>query len=63
MFRSRCIRALVCAALVCASSSARSGEETVLSPTRLETPVDQVGSSVTVITAEEIERKQYRFVL
>lgn len=34
----------------------------VISATRLPTPVSQVGSSVTVITADEIERKQQRLL-
>src|SRR5712692_3136716 len=35
-------------------------QEIVVSATRLETPINQVGSSVTVITDEEIERNQRR---
>ena len=38
-------------------------EEVVITATRIETTSSKVGSSVTVITAEEMERKQYRFVL
>lgn len=33
--------------------------ETVVTATRIETPIDKVGATVTVITAEEIRRKQY----
>ena len=36
--------------------------ETVVTATRVETPIEQVGSAVTVITAEELERRQVRFV-
>ncbi len=35
-------------------------EEIVVSATRIETPIDQIGSSVTVITAEDIEQRQQR---
>lgn len=35
----------------------------VVTATRIETPIKLVGSSVTVISGEELERKQYRFVL
>ena len=32
-----------------------------MTATRLQTPSDQIGSTVTVITAEELDRHQYRF--
>jgi vitamin B12 transporter len=35
-------------------------EEIVVSATRIETPINQVGSSVTVVTDEDIERNQQR---
>jgi vitamin B12 transporter len=35
-------------------------EGIVVSATRIETPIDEIGSSVTLISAEEIERKQER---
>ena len=35
-------------------------EEVVVTATRIATPLSQVGSSVTVITADEIRRRQYR---
>lgn len=35
-------------------------EEIVVSATRIETPIDEIGSSVTVITDEEIARNQQR---
>ncbi len=38
-------------------------EPIVVTATRLETPIDQVGSSVTVITAEEMEAHQDRHVV
>ena len=34
----------------------------VVSATRTELPLDQVGSSMTVITGEELERRQIRFL-
>lgn len=33
--------------------------ETVVTATRIETPIEQIGSTVTVITGEELKRKQY----
>ncbi len=38
-------------------------EEVVVTATRLETPLLEVGSSVTVITSDEMRRRQIRFVL
>ncbi len=38
------------------------GSPIVVTATRLPTPTDEVGSSVTVITAQDIERRQYRSV-
>jgi len=35
-------------------------EQVVVSATRIETPIDQIGSSVTVVTDEEIEKHQER---
>lgn len=35
-------------------------EEIIVSATRIETPIDEIGSSVTVITDEEIARNQQR---
>src|SRR5438270_8673832 len=48
-----------------AASSALSNSEAetagiVVSATRIETPINEIGSSVTLISAEEIERKQER---
>src|SRR5437764_15050021 len=60
---------LLAASLFCraqdATSSALSNSEAesegiVVSATRIETPVNQIGSSVTLISAEEIERNQRR---
>src|SRR3546814_8330057 len=31
-----------------------------ITPTRRETPVERVGRTITVVTAEEIERRKYR---
>lgn len=45
------------------SPGATDAEEIVVSATRIETPVDQIGSSVTVITADEIEQRQRRTLL
>jgi vitamin B12 transporter len=48
------------------SSPARAQEqtlpETVVTATRIQTPLEQVGSSVTVITSEELERRQVRVI-
>jgi len=38
-------------------------EEVVVTATKVKTPVKQIGSSITVITAEELADKQHRFVL
>ncbi|MCZ6628556.1 MAG: TonB-dependent receptor [SAR324 cluster bacterium] len=38
-------------------------EEVIITATRIETATSQVGSTVTVITAEQLEEKQQRFVL
>jgi vitamin B12 transporter len=38
------------------------GDEIVVTATRLATPAERIGSSVAVITAKEIERRQYRSV-
>ena len=37
-------------------------EESVVTPTRTEVPRDQIASSMTVITAEELRERQVRFV-
>jgi vitamin B12 transporter len=49
----------------CAAAQARASELTALPPvvfsaTRLPTPANEVGSSITVITADEMQRKQQR---
>ncbi|HEX8899364.1 MAG TPA: TonB-dependent receptor plug domain-containing protein, partial [Chthoniobacterales bacterium] len=41
-------------------STEAESEEIVVSATRIETPINEIGSSVTLIPAEEIERKQER---
>ncbi|MFT6490413.1 MAG: vitamin B12 transporter, partial [Parvibaculaceae bacterium] len=38
-------------------------DEIVVTATKTETPIEQVGSSVSVITAAEIEERQYQFAL
>jgi len=38
------------------------GEEVVVTATRLATPAERIGSSVAVISAADIERRQYRSV-
>lgn len=42
--------------------AASQSDEIVVTATRLATPAERVGSSVTVITAEDIDRRQYRSV-
>src|ERR1700682_4733102 len=42
------------------SNSEAETEEIVVSATRIETPISEIGSSVTLISAEEIERNQRR---
>ncbi len=42
------------------SNSEAEPERIVVSATRIETPVNEIGSSVTLISAEEIERNQWR---
>jgi vitamin B12 transporter len=42
------------------SNSEAETEEIVVSATRIETPINEIGSSVTLISAEEIERNQRR---
>ncbi len=44
-------------------ASEKSGRTIVVTATRIETPIEQVGSSVTVITGEELRRNQYRLVI
>jgi vitamin B12 transporter len=44
------------------SDTASKEQAVVVSPTAIETPIDQVASSVTVITAKDIERDQRRTV-
>lgn len=53
------------AALCCLSPAyAQETEDTIIvTGTRFQTPIDQVGRAVTVITAEEIDLRQQRFVL
>jgi vitamin B12 transporter len=41
-------------------NSEAESEEIVVSATRIETPINEIGSSITLIPAEEIERKQER---
>src|SRR3954453_5216154 len=41
-------------------NSEAESEEIVVSATRIETPISEIGSSITLIPAEEIERKQER---
>jgi vitamin B12 transporter len=53
--------------LCCAQNATPSPSETenapvIVSATRLETPINEIGSSVTLITDEEIERNQRRFL-
>ena len=43
-----------------AQTAPAKGPEVVVSATRISTPIEEVASSVTVITAEDIERKQQR---
>lgn len=65
-FCSRAGAAIAASALLCSQSIAQQVEpalildEITISATTLPTPVAQVGSSVTVITSEEIERTQRR---
>jgi vitamin B12 transporter len=44
---------------VCATESAGAMDEVVVTATRLQTPTEEVGSSITVITAKDIEAKGY----
>ena len=44
------------------SADAGNAETMVSSPTRLPTPVSHIGSSVTVITGQDLERQQQRTV-
>ncbi|WP_417792892.1 TonB-dependent receptor plug domain-containing protein [Terasakiella pusilla] len=58
----------ICAGIVTLSISTAQAqdaetEEVVVTATRMETPISKVGSSTTVITAEEIERDQAREVI
>jgi vitamin B12 transporter len=56
--------ALVSAAEAHAQSGpVRTAPETLVTATRLETPIDQAGQAATVITGEEIERRQHRTVV
>ena len=54
------IRAQDAVSLSKGSAAETETQEIVVSATRIETPINQVGSSVTVITDEEIERNQRR---
>ncbi len=45
-----------------ASSAEQTLPETVVTATRVETPIEQVGSSITRITAEDLERRQVHVV-
>lgn len=45
-----------------AQQPGRTLPDTLVTATRTDTPIEQVGSSVTVITAADIERRQYRTV-
>lgn len=64
-FPVRTARDLLAAALLCSTPLPALADESpiVVTATRLPTPRDEVGSSVTVITAEDIARKQYRSVV
>lgn len=44
------------------ATAMESGDEIVVTATRVATPAERTGSSVAVITAEDIERRQYRSV-
>jgi len=52
------VSALPFVALAAQAQEVQTLPETVVTATRIPTPADQVGSSFTVITADEIERKQ-----
>ena len=64
-----CISLLTFAPLVAAQTNEEAPDETtleekvVVTASRIEQPADRVGSTVSVITREEIERRQYRFVV
>jgi vitamin B12 transporter len=55
-----CVVIAACAAPVIAHADDFTGESIVVSATRLPTPVDEVASSVTLITAADIEAQQQR---
>lgn len=44
------------------SPSEATAEAVIVSATKIETPVNEIGSSVTLITDDEIERNQWRFL-
>ena len=57
--------AVVCCVVpvsVCGQENVKAMKEVVVSATRIETPAEEVGSSITVITAEDIETKGYTTV-
>ncbi len=62
------VRAGLCAGLIAVAAPASAQDAAValqglvVTANRMETPADQVGSAVTVITGEEMERRQIRFV-
>ncbi|MBI5040728.1 MAG: TonB-dependent receptor, partial [Gammaproteobacteria bacterium] len=57
------ITALITGLLASGSAIAvETGNEVIVTATRLATPAERIGSSVAVITAQEIERRQYRSV-
>jgi len=62
IFAPLCVAAAAPAASDLSESSAApdSGEQVIISATRVETPESEVGSSVTVITADEIASRQER---
>lgn len=50
-------------ALTCTSAVAlEAGDEVIVTATRLPTPAERIGSSVSVITAQDIERGQYQSI-
>jgi len=55
-----CLFAMVASAQAAQEQQQEKGAEVVVTATRLPTPAAEVASSVTVITSEEIERKQQR---
>ena len=54
---------LVPTSAVAQNSSAEKTQEIVISATRIETPLSYVASSTTVITSDDLERKQKKTVI